>query len=77
MSEDFQILSEAEKNGLWFIKNFPELEKKMAGKLVAIKDQKIIASADTVEELLEKLRGIDLRKVLIVAIPSEEFASIL
>lgn len=48
-----------------------------ACELIAIENQKIIAEADTIEELLEKLRGKDLRFVLIAAVLSERFASIL
>ena len=46
---------------------------KYAGKVIARKDAEVIESADTVEELLDKLRnkGIDPRFVIIDYVPKE------
>ncbi len=45
--------------------------------LIAIMNQRIVAIASTVEELLENSRKRGLRRMLIVAVPSGEFANIL
>ena len=46
---------------------------KYAGKVIARKDMEVIESADTIEELLDKLRsrGIDPRFVIIDYVPEE------
>jgi ABC-type multidrug transport system ATPase subunit len=75
--ECLEILKKAEENGMWLSENYSEIEKKYENRIIAIKEQKIIAYADTVEELLEKLEEEDLRFILITSIPSRKFASIL
>jgi hypothetical protein len=77
MDEVSLVLVEAEKNELWVRAHYEELLKENFGKLVAVKGQKVAAVVDTVSELLDKLGGQNLLDVSVIALPSEEFASIL
>jgi len=49
-----------------------ELEKKLDGKWFALKDGKLIAVANTNEELRSELRKLDVRKLLIGYAPTKE-----
>ena len=68
-----------ERNDEWFSKHFDEFKEEMAGKVLAIKDQKLIAAKSSVKEILEELesRHEDISSIYITAIPPKGMAFIL
>lgn len=75
MLSDLDLLNSAVENLKWFHDNFSELQEKYENKIIAIKDKKIIISADNVDKLLAilKNKGIDDSEVLIESIhPKDE-----
>ena len=52
--EDFR---EMESNGRWFEENRPLIQREHPDKLVAVHRDSVIASADSLDALMSKLRG--------------------
>lgn len=78
--EDVKILLETfEKNWKWFSDHYDQLEKKYPDKVVAIKDQKVIAVSAKVEDLLDELKAKkeDIGSVYMGSIPPKGIAFIL
>ena len=74
-----ELFKTFEKNEEWFSEHYEEFEEKLAGKIIAIKDQKMIAVKAEVEEILKELesRNEDINSVYITAIPPKGTAFIL
>ncbi|ODS35904.1 hypothetical protein BEH94_00135 [Candidatus Altiarchaeales archaeon WOR_SM1_SCG] len=68
-----------EKDGDWFCDRFNEFQKKYAGKVIAVKNQKIIVVTTKLDDLLKKIRsrGEDPADVYIDSIPEKGVAYIL
>ena len=79
MLTDVQLLDLSEENLLWFSENSAKIRKDFEGKVVAIRDKKIIASANNTVVLLNILKEmkIDDSEVLIERILSKNEIRIL
>ena len=68
-----------EKDGEWFDEHQEELQKKYMGKVIAIKEQKIIGVNRKLDDLLNEIKskGLDPANVYIASIPKESVAYIL
>lgn len=78
--EEFKLLLETfEKNWSWFSDHCEQLEKTYANKVLAIKDQKVIAVNAKVEGLLDQLKkkNVDVSTVYVGSIPPKGIAFIL
>ncbi|MHA2298807.1 MAG: DUF5678 domain-containing protein [Candidatus Hodarchaeales archaeon] len=49
----------------WIEKNYVELQKKYAGKYIAIQGKKVISTGDTVEEAYRKAKQVSEEKFLL------------
>jgi len=56
MLSDLELLNHSEENLKWFQENFSKIQEEFAGKIIAIKDKKIITSAINGKELLNLLK---------------------
>lgn len=67
MLSNLELLDISEKNLSWFNDNFENISEKHAGRIVAIKNKEIVASAKNINELLDilKKQNIDESEVLI------------
>ena len=68
-------LNKSEENLEWLHSNYSQVQNQFVNKIVAIKDKKIVAAAQTTEELLKNLKneGINESEVLIEVIsPKDE-----
>jgi len=74
MLTDLELLNVSEENLKWFQSNSIEIREKFTGKFIAIKDKKIVASANNPEKLMSVLKekGIDDSEVLIEAVTSKD-----
>ena len=70
MLSDLELLNISEVNLNWFQRNSGKIREEYENKIIAIKDQKIVASAVTNQELLSLLgqKGINSSEVLIEVI---------
>ena len=78
MEEESKILETLEEDSRWVTDHYDEIEK-YEGKVIIIKNQKIILSADTLEEALAELekRGEDTAFLLMETIPPKDASFIL
>jgi hypothetical protein len=67
MKTDLEMLEETEQNLIWFAANSGKIREEFGGKVVAIKDKKIVASADSGIKLLDELKkqNIDRYEVIV------------
>ena len=75
MLSDLELLQSSERDLKWFNVNSDMIREKFVGKIIAIKDGRVVESAGNINELLEVLKkeGIDQSEVLIEAIsPANE-----
>lgn len=74
-----EILRKFEEDNIWASEESDKLRTKYEGKVLAIKNKSIVSYADTVEELLKKLKqiGEDASFLLIEAIPPRNVSFIL
>ena len=75
MLSDLELLQSSEQDLRWFNANSDMIREKFVGKIVAIKDGRIVESAGNINELLKVLKkeGINQSEVLIEAIsPANE-----
>jgi DNA-binding winged helix-turn-helix (wHTH) protein len=81
MEEDeiLKSLREAVEDGEWVSRNYDELTKKYEGKIFAVRGKKVVAAAETVEELRKMLeaRGENISFLLIESIPPKGVSFIL
>ncbi|MFH0862741.1 MAG: hypothetical protein V1875_06915 [Candidatus Altiarchaeota archaeon] len=79
MEEIKFALEKSEKNAKWFDEHYPELQKKYKCGLLGIRDQKVVAAEDRLDDLLQTLqrKREDIAQVYITAIPCENIAYIL
>ncbi len=70
MLSDLELLNSAEKDLEWFQENSEKIRDEFARKIIAIKDKKVIASAEDINELLQilKAKKVDSSEVLTEAI---------
>ena len=68
-----QSLDNFEEDGEWFYEHISDLQEKHEGKLVAIKDKKIIGVKERIETLLKDIekKGIDFSSVYINFVPEK------
>jgi len=57
MLSDLELLNKAEENLEWFKENFSKIQERYPGKVIAIKDKKIIDSTKNSQQLLESLKN--------------------
>lgn len=78
-SEILQILKTAEEDTKWFSEKYEELRIKYDGKVVALKNRDVFDDAESVAELVEKVRkkGEDAAYMLIETIPRKDVSFIL
>ncbi len=82
MEKDAEILKSlkrAAEDGEWVSKNYDELRERYEGKVFAVKNKRVVESADTVEELRTKLeaKGEKMGFLLIESIPPKDASFIL
>jgi predicted translin family RNA/ssDNA-binding protein len=81
MEEDeiLRLLREAVEDSEWISRNYDELKKKYEGKIFAVRRKKVVAAAETVEELRKMLeaRGENISFLLIESIPPKGVSFIL
>lgn len=70
-SQILEILRKSEEDSKWVSADFENLRNKYEGKVLAVKDKRVISYADTVEELVEKLEktGENIGFLLIETVP--------
>jgi hypothetical protein len=68
-----QSLDKFEEDGDWFYKHIADLQKEHEGKLVAVKDKKIISVKKQIGTLLKDIekKGIDVSNVYINFVPEK------
>ena len=73
------VLEMFEDNWDWFTSHYNELETKYANKVLAIKNRRVIAACDRIEDLLAhlKLKNEDISSVYMGSIPPKGMAFIL
>lgn len=74
-----EILRKSEEDSTWVSEEFDKLRSKYEGKVLAVKNRNIVSYADTVEELLKKLKqiGEDAAFLLIETVPPKNLSFIL
>ncbi len=74
MLTDLELLMDSEENLQWFQENSKEIQEQFTNKIIAIKNKKIVASADNINELLRVLKdkNIDPSEVLIEPVYSKK-----
>lgn len=79
MNKEVLLLDNSADNLIWFQQNLKKLLLEYEGHFIAIKDQKIVASANNVDFLIKKLdsEGIDSSEVLIEYLPPKNVIVIL
>lgn len=79
MVTETQLLERGSKSFEWLQKNFDDLARRYEGKLVAVEDEAVIASGDTVEDLIEQIekKGKNPSETYITSFPSKDFFWIL
>ncbi len=70
MMSNLELLENAEEDLDWYSNNYENLQEKFSNKIVAIKEKRVVASANNIKGLLEELKieGIDESEVLIEVI---------
>lgn len=73
MLTNLELLGISEENLNWLNDNYSKIQEEFASKVVAIKDRKVVASSDNVEELLNILKNnkINEEEVLIESVRSK------
>jgi hypothetical protein len=74
MMEKSQIFEISRANIEWLKKNYKTLKKEYNNRWVIIENRKVVKVASTFEELMEALRKLDINKILVEYIPSEQVA---
>ncbi len=72
--EQLEDLKEMERNGKWFNENHSRLQLEYPNSLVAIHSDSVLAAAETLDELISRLRKVGaprLTQVLIRYVPDE------
>ncbi|HLC31300.1 MAG TPA: DUF5678 domain-containing protein [Candidatus Nanoarchaeia archaeon] len=71
MVTNIELITETEENIDWFNENYPQLQQKYAGTLIAIKNKTVVGIAKNAIDLLNALKekSIDETEVLIEIIP--------
>jgi len=69
-----QIFEISRANIEWLKKNYKTLKKEYNNRWVIIENRKVVKVASTFEELMEALRKLDINKILVEYIPSEQVA---
>lgn len=73
-----RALEEAEKSREWVSKNYDQLRTKYQGKVFAVKDEQIVASRDSITELVDEVKDRkDSAHILIESIPPKGIVFIL
>lgn len=77
--EILELLETFERNEEWFSERYDEFVRKFPGKVIAIRDQKIVSVGKSIEETIKDLtsKGEDINRVYIGTIPPEGMAFIL
>ena len=70
MMSNLELLENAEEDLDWYSNNYENLQEKFSNKIVAIKEKRVVASANNIKGLLEELKieVIDESEVLIEVI---------
>jgi len=74
-----QLLEKGSKSFDWVQRNFDELARKYEGKLIAVEDKEIIASSDTIEDLVIQIekRGKNPAETYVTSFPPKDLIWIL
>ena len=75
----YEIDEKFDRDVAWLSSHYEEIREKYEGKLIAVKNGKVILSADNIEELIRGLEEMneDPALVLVSGVPSEEISFIL
>jgi hypothetical protein len=68
-----------EQNARWFSENCSEVAQRYEGKAIAIKDRKVVAVGDSLDEVLSELemKGEDVSSAYVTVVPKRTTAFIL
>ena len=77
--KEIEMLRYAEEQMSWIHKNYKDMQKKYAGRYIAVRDKSVISSGKSLKKVLENInkRGIDLDEVVIEYIFPKNTALIL
>jgi intergrase/recombinase len=77
--KEIEILNAGIEDAKYVDENFEKLSREYEGKIIAVKNRSIIASADTIEELIEKVKAkkSDPRTVYVTSFPPKGLIFIL
>jgi len=77
--KEIEILNVGIEDARYVDENFERLSKEHEGKIIAVKNRTIIASANTIEELIERIRAqkSDPRTVYVKSFPPKDLIFIL
>jgi leucyl-tRNA synthetase len=76
---EIELLKSGVRSAEWVEKRFDELAKKFEGMLIAVEDEKIVASSDNVRDLIAQIEkeGKDPARVYVTSFPPKDFIFIL
>lgn len=77
MEEEVEMLLKANENSKFVDENFEQLSRKYPGKVIAVKNNKVVAVAKDTDTLMKKISQKDLSSVFITSIPPRGVAFIL
>lgn len=73
MVNTIELIDSYARDLIWFQNNFLEIQSKFEGKIIAVKDKKVIGYSGNLKKLLKDLqeKGVDYSEILIKTIPSK------
>lgn len=79
MATETQLLEKGSKSFDWVQRKFDELAKKYEGKLIAVEEGEIIASSDTMEDLITQIekKGKNPTETYVTSFPPKDLIWIL
>lgn len=76
---ELESLINFENDSLWFMRNYDKLRDDFKGKVIVIKDRKVLMNAEDIDKLIVKAEKekIELSKCVVEFIPQEEVIMII
>ena len=77
--EEFEDIKAIERDSKWLYENYDKYKEIYEGKLIAVKDEKILSVGDDMQELCNKIeeKGEDPRWIYVTSIPPKDIVFIL